>query len=183
MGKIPILETPSGLMLTESSAIATYLLNTYDTAGVFHVTDVHSDAVFIEESLVSLGSATLGPLGVVQLLCDVATTAPPFPIGYLISFLTAPVDRAWMTPETAKALSYMEGLLGEKEWFAQVAADAKGPGKADFMLSWNFDLGVQRGWWKLDKYPRLAAWRERVLARDAWKRALTKGNGYDLTQF
>lgn len=179
LGKIPILVTPSGLSLAECNAIATYLLNTYDTSSKFHESDIHSDAFYVEESLVSLGGTTIGPIGVAQLICDVAVKAPPFPINYLFSFLTSPIKKLFTEPEIKKALVYLEDFLEGKEWFG-----GETPKKADFILSWNFDLMVQRHWVELEpEYPRLVQWRERYLQRDAWKRALSKGNGYDLTQF
>jgi glutathione S-transferase len=40
---------------------------------------------------------------------------------------------------------------------------------------------AQKGWVDLEgEWPRLAAWRKRILERDAWKRGMEKGNGYDL---
>lgn len=179
LGKSPTLVTPSGLALAESSSIATFLLNTYDTELKFHEGDIHSDAFYVEDSLVSLTGATLGPLGMIKLLMEMSAKASPFPLNYLMSFVTSPLNTYFTVPESKKVLSYLENTLGEKDYFG-----GTGPKKADFMLSFPCDLMVHRGWFSLDdEFPRLAKWRQRILERDAWKRALSKGNGYNLNNF
>jgi len=58
------------------------------------------------------------------------------------------------------------------------------PGRADILVEFQMSMVKQRKWVDLTAdYPLLDAWLERVYARDAWKRALEKGNGYDLTIF
>lgn len=57
------------------------------------------------------------------------------------------------------------------------------PGRADILAEYRLSAIKQRSWVDLKKdYPLLDAWLERVYARPAWKRALEKGNGYDLNQ-
>jgi len=56
-------------------------------------------------------------------------------------------------------------------------------GRADVILSWPLDMVAQWGWVEFGSYPKVKSWRKSVLARDAWKRGLKKGNGYDLTVF
>jgi len=68
------------------------------------------------------------------------------------------------------------GNKAEKEWF--MGGDA--PSRADFVLHFFVGLAVQPGYVDLDRYPKLKAWMARCEAREAWKRALEKGNGYDL---
>ena len=82
------------------------------------------------------------------------------------------------TGEFKKSFTYLESELGDKDWF-----DGKEPGRSDIILSWPFDNIEQRKWFDFKKdYPRIAAWRERIRNREAWKRGLEKGNGYDLTK-
>ena len=58
---------------------------------------------------------------------------------------------------------------------------AAGAGPGGFHTNFPFDLIAAWGWAeRLAQYPALKAWRERCQAREAWKRALDKGNGYDL---
>lgn len=51
------------------------------------------------------------------------------------------------------------------------------------MISFPLDLLAQRGWADFGDYEGLREWRGRVEGRGAWKEALGKGNGYDLTAF
>jgi glutathione S-transferase len=58
------------------------------------------------------------------------------------------------------------------------------PGRADIMLEFPMAMLSQRRWVDLKtEFPELNAWLERCYAREAWKRSLEKGNGYDLTTF
>ena len=57
-------------------------------------------------------------------------------------------------------------------------------GRCDILAEFPLAMIKQRGWVDLEKqYPALDGWLGRVYARDAWKRGLEKGNGYDLTTF
>jgi glutathione S-transferase len=44
------------------------------------------------------------------------------------------------------------------------------------------DFLSAKGYVDLEMYPKIVQWRKRVQGRDAWKRALEKGNGYELAQ-
>lgn len=58
------------------------------------------------------------------------------------------------------------------------------PGRADIMLEFPMSMTKQRNYVDLEKeFPLLNGWLERVCSRPAWKRALDKGNGYDLMSF
>lgn len=82
----------------------------------------------------------------------------------------------FIEPRLVSGLAFLEAELGEQEYFMGTC-----PGRPDFMLSWPVDLIVQRKWAPLG--PKMTAWRERILARDGWKRALEKpGVPYDLTK-
>jgi glutathione S-transferase len=60
----------------------------------------------------------------------------------------------------------------------------KEPGRADIMLEWPLASISQRKWVDIkSEFPALDAWLARCYKRDAWKRSLQKGNGYDLTIF
>lgn len=73
-------------------------------------------------------------------------------------------------------MSYLENELGEKDWF-----NGDRLGRCDVMLSWPLDTIAQRRWVDFQKdYPKLGAWRKRIEDREAWKRGLERGNGYDL---
>jgi glutathione S-transferase len=171
LGKSPILVTADGFTIIESSVIASYLLKTYDTAGKFSTTDWLRD-----DTLVSFAGTSLGMVTTVELLVDILAKQTPWPLSYITKAVQKGLRNNFTTAEFKKAFSYLERELGDDEWF-----NGKELGRSDIILSWPFDNIAQRGWFDLGKdYPKIAAWRERIRQRAAWKRALEKGNGYNL---
>ncbi|RFU30734.1 hypothetical protein B7463_g5604, partial [Scytalidium lignicola] len=173
LGKAPVLVTVEGRTITECSAIAAYLINTYDTAGRFKSTDWIRD-----EILTSFAGSTLGPIMALELMFDIGAKRTPWPLVYLARAFQKGVRKNFTAAEWKNGLSYLETELGDKKWFN---GDGE-PGRVDFMLSWPFDMLAQRQWVDFEQeYPNLAGWRKSVQEREAWKKALEKGNGYDLT--
>lgn len=171
LGKSPILVTADGTALVESCAIAAYLLKTYDTSNKFGTEDWLRD-----ETLVSFAGTSLGNVTMIELLVDIAAKQTPWPLSYITKAIRRGLQKTFTTAEFKKAFTYLEKELGDNEWF-----NGKELGRSDFIMSWPFDNIAQRGWFDFKEYPKIAAWRQRIQSRDAWKRALEKGNGYDLT--
>lgn len=81
------------------------------------------------------------------------------------------------------------GVLGDLE--RELKEGPKGgyfagehPGRADILAEFPLSMVKQRNWISMkEEFPVLDAWLERVYARDAFKRGLEKGNGYNLTTF
>jgi glutathione S-transferase len=71
-----------------------------------------------------------------------------------------------------------EGLSEEKWWFA-----GNRMGLADFNMSFGMDMASARGCFDGKKYPNVQTWLEKIHAREAYKKALEKGCGYDLVNF
>lgn len=171
LGKSPTLVTADGKAIIESSAIVAYLLKTYDTDGKFASEDWLRDEV-----LTSFAGASLGPVNAIELLFDIASRRTPWPLVYIARKVRGGIQRAFTSAEFEKDLQYLEGELGDREWF-----NGKQLGRSDVMLSFPVDTIAQRGWVDLAKdYPKIDAWRKRIWSRQAWKRGLEKGNGYDL---
>lgn len=175
LGKSPTLVTADGHTIIESSAIAAYLLKTYDTAGKFAAENWVRD-----EELTSFAGSTLGAILSIEMLFDVAAKQTPWPLVYLARAARNGIQKQFTKAEFVKDLGFLEKELGEKEWF-----NGKTLGRSDIMLSWPCDLIDMRGYVDFDKeYPRIGAWRKRIRARDAWKRAMEKGkNEYDLSSW
>jgi glutathione S-transferase len=57
------------------------------------------------------------------------------------------------------------------------------PGRADILFEYPISMVKHRNWVDLKEFPDIDAWLQRVYNRDAWKRGLEKGNGYDLGAF
>jgi glutathione S-transferase len=171
LGKAPTLVTADGRTIFESSAVIAYLLRTYDTTSQFAAADWIRD-----EMLTSFAGATLGPVTAIELLFDIAAKHTPWPLVYIARAVRKGVQNNFTAKEFKTTLGYLEKELGDKEWF-----NGEGLGRADFMLSWPMDSISQKGWINFEsEYPKIAAWRKRIEGREAWKKGLEKGNGYNL---
>jgi glutathione S-transferase len=172
LGKSPILTTKDGRVIVETAAIISYLLVTYDPTKKFAPADPLHD-----EELASFASSSLGPVALVELFFEILAKMTPWPIVYISRAIHSQIQKTFTTGEFKKNLTFLEDELGEKEWF-----NGEHLGRSDIMISFPLDNIAQRGWVNFDKdYPKLAAWRKRQTERDAWKRGIEKGNGYDLS--
>ncbi len=172
-GKSPVLVTPEGRTITESSAIVAYLLRTYDTSSRFAASDYIRD-----ELLTSFAGATLGPINAIELLFDLLAKNTPWPLVYITRQMRKAIQNFFTGPELKKSMAYLEKELGEEEWF-----NGKELGRSDIMLNFPLDTIAHRKWIDLEQYPKLDAWRQRIVERPAWKRGLERGNGYDLSKW
>jgi glutathione S-transferase len=172
LGRAPTLVTAEGRAIIESSAVIAYLIKTYDADGRFASEDWLKD-----EQLTSFAGASLGMMTVLEITLEIVVKRTPWPVSYVMRAAQRGFQNAFTAAEFKKNLEYLESELGEGEWF-----NGKHPSRSDFMLFWPVDLIAARGWIDYAKdYPKLDAWRKRALDREAWKRGLKKGNGYDLT--
>ncbi|OTB08914.1 hypothetical protein M426DRAFT_129185 [Hypoxylon sp. CI-4A] len=188
LGKSPTLITPSGRVITERSAIAQWLISTYDEGARFRTPtpslDINSnseDDATREAQLLSLGSATLSPLLMLKLVLELAVRQAPFPARPIVAAVRLGINRAFLDGELALVVGHLEEQLAPKgearDWFL----GTEEPTRVDFSLLWYVDWAVQWGWFDIEKYPRLKEFRARCLARPAWKRGLEKGgNKYNL---
>lgn len=179
LGKSPLLETGDGTVVSESSAIATYLLLKYDTTGKFGTGEKDILKITKDEELISFAGTTMGNLSFPELLLEMISSKIPWPLKYIPKAMLGGLRKGLVTPWRTSQLKCLEGELADKTWFS----GNENPGRADFVLSFPLDVFAHRKWVNFDEYPKLKAWRERVLEREAWKRGLTKGNGYNLGAF
>lgn len=157
-------------MLTESLTMVSYLLKTYDTRNIFASADWIRD-----ETLCSFCLTGLLCLTTQEFSLDLVVRAVPWPLSYALKAFKAGFDKNYANAEYKKNMEYLEGELGDKDWF-----NGDMLGRADVMMSFPMDTNAHRGYVDFEKeYPKLHAWRMRILERPAWKRGLEKGNGYD----
>lgn len=172
LGRSPILITAEGRTLTESMTIATYLLKTYSTSKPSTSNDWVRDM-----TLTSFSGSSLSSLASIELLFDLAAKHTPWPLVYIARKIRNLYDNFFSAAEFKKDMEFLTKELSEQEWF-----NGKEPGRADYMLSWPMDTIAQRGYVNFERdWKVLHAWRMRILERPAWKRAIEKGNGYDLS--
>ncbi len=155
LGKSPVIED-GGKTIAESGAIAEYLIDTYGKGRFKPKAGTAEYWKYIEWMHFAEGSAML------PLLMALYTGM----LGDAAAVLKPRVDS-----EIANHLSYMEDSLGTNAFF--VGNELTG---ADIMLIFVCEAAGAR----LDPYPNLVKFRDRIQARSAYKRGLDKGGPYQL---
>ena len=155
LGKSPVI-TDGGKTIAESGAIVEYLIDTYGKGRMKPKAGTDDYWRYVEWMHYAEGSAML-PL----LLALYAAM-----LGDGAALLRPRIDS-----EIASNLSYMEAGLGGRQFF--VGNDLTG---ADIQLLFVLQAAGSR----LEPYPALVAYRDRMHARPAYKRGIDKGGPYQL---
>jgi glutathione S-transferase len=170
LGKAPVL-TDGELVLAESGAIIEYLGDTY---GAGTLMPAHGTAARRRCSYwlhYAEGSA-MPPLLLKLVFRRVAAAPAPFFVRPVARAIAAKVQKAFVDPQIALHLDYLEAELGKSEWFAGEAFSV-----ADVALSFPLEAAAVRGGLDAGR-PRLWVWLERIHARPAYRRALERGGEY-----
>lgn len=172
LGKSPVL-TDGELTLAESGAIIEYLGDTYGAGTLMpaHGTEARRRCSYWLHY--AEGSA-MPPLLLKLVFGRVAKAPAPFFVRPVARAIAAKVQRAFVDPQIALHLDYMEAELGKSTWFAGDDFSV-----ADIALSFPLEAAAARGGLDAGR-PRLAAWLERIHARPAYRRALERGGAYRL---
>ena len=177
LGKSPQLLTPEGRVVIERAAIAKYLLDKYDTAGKFKLNpnDQENDVVR-EEELISFGASSFSPILVTQMVFKFVRDGSPFFLRPIVGSISAMVNKAFLNKEADAMMKYLDDGLEGKQYFL----NTENPTRVDFLTLWYMDLSKIAESSALGTYPNIKSWYDRCKARDAWKRSLEKGNGYEM---
>ena len=151
LGKSPVIED-GDLMLAESGAIASYLIDTYDEAGAFAPPrdDTKARAIYTQWLRYPEGSAFV-PFIMKLLLSREQEPLPPMIDGFA-------------TGEVALHLGYIQDFLADKPFI--LGDTLQGP---DIGITYILQLAQRVG--ELAPYPALEAYRERMMSRPAFQRA------------
>jgi glutathione S-transferase len=151
LGKSPVIED-GDLLLAESGAIASYLLDKHDTKHALAPprSEIKARAVFTQWLHYSEGSA-FAPLIMKRLLMADPEHQPPLITGFAFG-------------EVDLQLGYINDFLGDKPYL--LGDRLQGP---DFGISYILEMAKRVG--ELGPYPALQAYVKRVTARPAFKRA------------
>ncbi len=155
LGKSPVIED-GGHKIAESGAVVEYILDTYGKGRLKPKAGSDDYWKYIEWMHFAEGSAML------PLLMALYTGM----MGDAAAVLKPRVDS-----EIANHLSFMESSLGGHDFF--VGNELTG---ADIMLSFVVEAAGAR----LEPYPHLVKYRDRLHARPAYKKAIEKGGEYAL---
>ena len=155
LGKSPVI-TDGGKTIAESGAIVEYLIDTYGKGKMKPKAGTDDYWRYVEWMHYAEGSAMLPLLLALYggMLGDGAALLRPR-----------------IDSEIASNLSYMEAGLGGRQFF--VGNDLTG---ADIQLLFVLQAAGSR----LEPYPALVAYRDRMHARPAYKRGIDKGGPYQL---
>ncbi len=173
LGKSPVI-TDGAVTIAESGAILEYLVEHYgqqasgDLAGLQPKpgTPEHLQSRF----WMHYAEGSLMNWLVMKLVFMTIPTQPmPFFVRPIARQLCAKVLKALIEPNVTTALEFMEDHLTSQAWFAGERLSM-----ADFQMSFAVEAVLARG---ADpaRYPKLCAYRDKMTARPAYRRALEKG--------
>ncbi|KAI0197819.1 glutathione S-transferase [Astrocystis sublimbata] len=177
LGKSPQLITASGRVIIERSAIAAYLIETYDSAGKFKASgsdEMHD--VVRENELVGFAEASFNPTVITAMMFHYLKVLSPFFIRPLIMAVSAMIHYGYINKEFDAQFKYMESVLGEQDYFMS----NENPTRVDFVMIFFVQTLCYSKVLDIAPYPKVKAWLDRCEARPGWKRAIEKGNGYSL---
>ena len=107
---------------------------------------------------------------VMKLVFDTIPNQPmPFFVRPVARALCGKVEQTLITPNVQTGLAFMEDHLASHRWFA-----GEHLSMADFQMSFAVEAALARGGNEA-AWPHLIAYRERMHARPAYQRALSKG--------
>ncbi len=154
LGKSPVIDD-DGLILSESGAIVTYLLEKHDQAGKFSPprSNLRAWAEYNQWLHYAEGSV-FSPL-LIKMLC-------------LRSGQAQPLFEGFADPEIALHFGHITQQLGNKEFILGSAMSG-----ADFGITYMVGMADRLG--QLTPYPELSAYLQRNQARPAFQRALARG--------
>jgi glutathione S-transferase len=172
LGKSPVI-TDGSLTIAESGAVVDYLVETYGGGRLIPPAGTPERLRHRYWMHYAEGSA-MPPL-LLKLVFDRVEKGPaPFFVRPVIRAVAQRVKRAFIEPQIALHLDYLEGELAKSAWFAGEEITS-----ADIQMSFPLEGAVARG--GLDaRRPRLMAFLERIHARPAYRRALERGGEFRL---
>ena len=170
LGKSPVI-VDDGVTVAESGAVVEYLVDRYGGGRLKPAAGTPERLRYTYWLHYAEGSA-MPPL-LLKLVFDRVANAPsPWPISAIARGIAGRVQNAFIAPQLKRHLDYMEAELTTHPWFAGEEFTA-----ADIQMSFPLEAAASRAGLNASR-PRLMGFLERIHARDAYKRALTRGGPY-----
>jgi glutathione S-transferase len=171
LGKSPVI-TDGRATVAETGAIVEYLVDKAE--GRLRPEPGTADHRRFTYWLHFAEGSAMPPLVMALVFNKVKTAPMPFFARPIAKAIADNVLKSFVLPNIERQLAFMEAELGEREWFAGRSFSA-----ADVMMSFPLEGAATRG--GLDaRYPKLAAFLERIHARPAYQRALERGGPFKL---
>ena len=172
LGKSPVIADGKTLV-AESGAIIEYLVERYGEGKLVPAAGSADKLRYTYFLHYAEGSA-MTPL-LMKLVFDKVESSPmPFFAKPIAKAIAQKVKSSYIAPQIRQHLAYLEGELEKTSWFAGRAFSA-----ADIQMSFVLEAASARSDFG-SKYPKLAAFLERIHARPAYQRALERGGPYEL---
>ena len=172
LGKSPVI-TDGPLTLAESGAIIEYVVSRYGADRLAPAVGSLEHVRYIYWLHYAEGSV-MPPLLMRLVFTRLANAPMPFFVKPIARRIAKKANDTFIGPQLKLHLDYLEGELGNSEWFAGREFSA-----ADIQMSFPLEGARQRG--GLDESrPRLMNFLQRIHARPAYLRALERGGKYDL---
>ncbi|HEY5807820.1 MAG TPA: glutathione S-transferase [Povalibacter sp.] len=171
LGKSPVI-TDGPLSLAESGAIIEYLVSKYGAGRLAPPPGSLEYIRYLYWLHYAEGSA-MPPL-LLKLVADRIEQGAPFFVRPVARKIAGKLRESFIGPQLKLHLDYLEGELGNSEWFAGKEFSA-----ADIQMSFPLEAARMRA--GLDESrPRLMNFLQRIHARPAYLRALERGGKYEL---
>lgn len=172
LGKSPVI-TDSDLTVAESGAIMEYLVGRYGNGRLVPAPDTPERLRYTYWLHYAEGSA-MPPL-LLKLIFDQIDKSPMlFFVRPIARSITNRVKSAFIKPQIAQHLDYMEAEISKSTWFAGNEFTA-----ADIQISFPLEVAVARGGLNRSR-PKLIAFLNCIHTRPAYQKALERGGAYDL---
>ncbi|MBT2334347.1 glutathione S-transferase [Variovorax paradoxus] len=173
LGKSPVVTTDDGFTLAESGAIIETVVERYGQGRLAPVSGTPEAMRYRYWMHFAEGTA-MSPLLLKLVFDRIETSKMPFFAKPIAKAIAGKAKSAFINPNIASHLNFMEAELGKSEWFAGDTFTG-----ADIQMSFVVEASQARG--GLDaKRPKLMAYLERIYARPAYQRALERGGPYAL---
>jgi glutathione S-transferase len=172
LGKSPIV-TDGDLVLAESGAILEYLVAKYGEGRFIPPVGTPERLRYTFWLHYAEGSA-MPPLLLALVFARIETAPMPFFVRPVAKGIVRRVRQAFIEPQLATHLGYMETEIGKTPWFAGPDFTA-----ADVQMSFPLEAASARAGLTATTRPHLHDWLKRIHARPAYQRALVKGGPYD----
>lgn len=157
LGKSPVI-VDDGRVVHESGAVIDYIIRKHGKGRMAPTPGTTEHEAYLQWLHYAEGSAML-PLMMLMYVIRLGEAGAPL--------------HPRIESEIANHMSYVEGALDGRDYLL-----GSEPTGADVQMS--FIPEVLKAFGKLDAYPNMAAWIERIHARPAWKHGLDKGGPYAL---
>lgn len=173
LGKSPVVTTDDGATLAESGAIIESIIECYGQGRLAPVAG-SPEALRYRYWLHFAEGTAMSPLLLKLVFDRIESNKMPFFARPIAKAIAAKAKSAFILPNIASHLNFMEAELGKSEWFAGDSFTG-----ADIQMSFPVEASKARG--GLDaRRPKLMAYLERIHARPAYQRALQRGGPYEL---